>query len=641
MRRSTGALTALLAGRLAWHGVLAHRGLVAASGDDFLRTLIAWDWARSPFLMAWRYAELSWAWLPLPFWVTGSVLRIWMRPDLVPRLLSVALGILSLVLLWRLWARLWDPSAAVAAVFCVATTPWHLWLGGTATAQPLFHCLVAAGILLALSGRPRQMAAAGLAFGLGTAVRPEGWFLAVLWIAWLALGHRGKDRLLRIVSGLLACGFPAIWILAWWHEAGDPFLLVDAGARYQELAMGDAPSLLLRTMQFPLVMLVTSPLLTAFGVVGLVRCRFTLFEARVRTYSWLSLGFLVAMFLSSALGMGTTSAPQRYALLPLALLVPFGVQAVRPGMRRWAVVALVAALGLWGSWHVPRRYTFLWKAGEEIGDLIDTGALPSETLICAQEAWEDFTGAPEPGRSPVPVCEEWGLAVASRRPGSVVCSHRGGFLEARGQPSCRGITFYEIPKALNQETVLLVTRDEGAVNGAPSDFELLALRGPFRIWGPARLGACFTPEQGCPAAERIVGHAFTEGLSLQAVGWESRLLPPRVYLCWQLDRPVAWNVRPHLTLEDAHGQVTRYRLPRLRDAWPSQWLDSNPVTAAEVHVPHGQPAGAYQVRVGIDMGASEVTVGSVVLGSSKRKVLLELLRGKGSGWTTLLKTLLF
>ena len=270
---------------------------------------------------------------------------------------------------------------------------------------------------------------------------------------------------------------------------------------------------------------------------------------------------------------------------------------------------------------------------------MDAGVLPSESLICGQEAWDDLTGAPDTDRSPVLACEEWGLAVASRRPGSVVCSRRGGFLDARGRPTCRGLEYHEIPAALNERTVLLVTRDEGAVRGAPSDFELLALRGPYRIWGPARLGACFTPEQGCPGTQRIVGHALTKGLSLQAVGWESRFLPPRVYLCWRLDRPAAWNVRPHLTLEDADGQVSRYPLPRLRDAWPPRWVDSSPVTAAEVHVPEGKAAGLYQVHVGIEMGAPEVAVGSVVLGSSKREVLLELLRGEASGWTTLLRIL--
>ncbi len=638
MRRTTAGLVTLLAGRAVWQAVLAQRGLVAASGDDFLRTLIAWDWAQSPFFMAWRYAELSWAWLPLPFWMTGSLLRLWMRPDLVPRLLSLVLSLLSLVLLWRLWVRLWNRSVAMQAVVIVATIPWHMWLAGAATAQPLFQCIVTAALLLATSERPLGTVGAGAAFGLGTAVRPEGWILAVLWVAWLAFGARPRGTFHRAVSGVAACAFPAVWGALWWREAGDPFLLVDAGARYQELALGGAPSLLLRALQFPFVLFVTSPLLVAVSVVAVARLRSSLFARGTRAYSWLSLGFVAAMFLASALGMGTTSAPQRYALLPLVLLVPFGVQVVRPGARRWAVVGLIAALGVWASWHVPRRYTLLWKVGCEIGNLQDAGALPSETLLCGQEAWDDVMGASEGGRSPVPACEEWGLAVASRRPVSVVCSRRGGFLDARGEPSCRGVAFRDVPTALTERAVLLVTRDEGPMEGAPSDFELLALRGPYRIWGPAELGSCFFPEWDRSAGKRVVGHLFTEGLSLEAVGWESRFLPPRVYLHWRLDRPTAWTLRPHLVLEDAEGRVTRHFLPRLQDAWPPGWRATDPVTVAEVRVPEGKPAGVYHVGVG--MSGSEVSLGSVVLGSSKREVLLALARGEASGWATLLRTLL-
>jgi hypothetical protein len=639
VKHGTAALAFLLLGRVGWQAVLAHRGLIAASGDDFLRTLIAWDWAHSPFFLAWRYAELSWAWLPLPFWVSGSLLQVWMRPDCVPQLLSFVLSLLSLVLLWRLWGRLWNPSVAVPAIVCVATIPWHLWLGGAATAQPLFQCLVAAGLLLALSGNPAETMGAGLAFGLATAVRPEGWLLAALWLVWLGIGYHRNNAGVRVVSGALACLFPAVWIGTWWYEAGDPLLLVDAGARYQEIALGSAPSLLLRALQFPFVLLVTSPLLVLASLGALVRLRGTLLEPGLRTYSWLAVGSAATMFVATILGMGTTSAPQRYALLPLVLLVPFGVQIVKPGARRWVLAGVIAVLGLWGSWHVPRRYTFLWGLGSEIGSLMDAGVLPSETLVCGQEAWSDFVGARGDRRSPIPVCEEWGLAVASRHPGSVVCSRRGGFFDVRGQSSCRGISFRELPKALDTRPILLVTRNTSSP-GTRHDLELLAVRGPYRVWGPSRLAASFRPQEGCPVGGRLAPHTFTAGVSLETVGWESGLLPPRVYLCWQLAGPTAWGTRPHLALEGADGVVTRLRLPRFGDGWPAGWSRTNACTVAELRVPEGQPAGVYRVGVGVGGSEPEVPLRSVVLGPSKRDVLLALLRGEASGWGTLVKTLL-
>jgi hypothetical protein len=605
-----------------------------------LRVLIAWDWAQSPFLKAWSYAELSWAWLPLPFWVNGALLRVWMRPDLTPRLLSAALSALSVVLLWALWRKPWPQAVAVPAVIIAATVPWHLWLGGTATAQPLFHCLAVGALLAARSSRRFRLEGAGILLGLAAITRPEAWQLVLLWLMWLMAGTRRDAVRHRVISAVLACVFPAAWLLLWWLETGNPLVLLEAGASYQQLATRGAPAYLARIVQFPFVLVVTSPLVVTAALVGVVRRRRDLLTGDARWYAWFSLGFAATGFLAAAAGMGTTSAPQRYAVLPLVLLAPFAVHAVRSGPRRIVLVGVLAVLGLWGSMGVPRQYSSLWRLGRQIDRQLEEGRLPRDTVLCGEEAWDDATGTGTPAASPLLVCEEWGLAVASRQPTRVVCSRRGGFLNSGGRHSCRGLPYHELETASSRSPVLVITRRPGRPRRLPPGYELVSLCGPYRVWGPGSVREAFPGPTGCPGRGRFLEVDFGEGIALRNARWERGLLPARLYLCWRMVGEGAWEARPELRLTAGDGATSTVALGRFRELWPSHWDRGVAALSTEVHVPPGRHPGTYRAVVQVGGNPVEADLGAVVLAPSKRGLLLAFLRGEGVDWTAALKTLI-
>src|SRR5262245_2656053 len=222
-----GALPGLLALKLLLAGALLHAGFVALSGDEFLRALIAQEWARRPFLLSTEFDTASSLWLPLPFWLNGAILRIVPRLSLVPVSVNVTLSLGGLLYLCGIARRLFDHTAGLLTVILVAALPWHVWLSISGMAEiPLLFFLSAAFYYLCrweTQPAARWALLSGLAALGGTMVRPEGWLYAVPLSARFATDGLRTRRWSLLVAAAAPWGFVGCWLLFNYVAYGEPW----------------------------------------------------------------------------------------------------------------------------------------------------------------------------------------------------------------------------------------------------------------------------------------------------------------------------------------------------------------------------------------------------------------------------------
>lgn len=231
---------------LAWLRLSAtwavHRGgVVALSDDDYARIVIAQELAASP-----KLDPSGTSWLPFPFWVTGSFMRLGGGSLEVARMTQ---ALLSIAAIWLLYAggRIAGMSARTAywgAAFA-SILPLSLLLGA-ATVPELPTAALSAFSLLALSRRtPNSGLLAGFAILPATLSRYEAWPIAAV-VALFSMvdafttpppspalpAPRGKGA--RIAGGLLAMLGPVAWILWNQNAHGDALHFLRRVSAYRE-----------------------------------------------------------------------------------------------------------------------------------------------------------------------------------------------------------------------------------------------------------------------------------------------------------------------------------------------------------------------------------------------------------------------
>ena len=214
-------------------------------GDAPVRIEAAERWALSPHL--WRGFGETFQYGPLHLTLLGALLRL--DPDrfLVPRLLSLGFGLLSVWMLFLL-ARRNSVAAAWLAAAGLALDTVHLQASTSAASEVVFLGLLLLCLeLLARSGalplavsapppadtqgtsqaqatRPWPLFFAALSLGAAGLVRYDGWILAALICGLLLL--RVRARLLRLAPLVLFAAVAALPALAWMGqnllESGDP-----------------------------------------------------------------------------------------------------------------------------------------------------------------------------------------------------------------------------------------------------------------------------------------------------------------------------------------------------------------------------------------------------------------------------------
>jgi hypothetical protein len=145
------------------------------------------------------------------FFVSGST------DIVVGRLLSLAFGTLTVVLIFALCHRYWGLGVAVAAGAFAAFSPAAIFNDVAGMAEPIAVSLVLLGIWLT----PRRGFWAGIAWALAAMARVEAWFFAAgLVFAWLLGGRRSaSSRVPLLVGWVLGMGVYAKFLL---DQTGNP-----------------------------------------------------------------------------------------------------------------------------------------------------------------------------------------------------------------------------------------------------------------------------------------------------------------------------------------------------------------------------------------------------------------------------------
>jgi len=226
---------ALVGLKLTISALVLNAGFIAVSDDDFARVVIAQRFAESPVL-----DPSGTSWLPLPFWVFGAVLRA-AGPTLeVARATALALGALSIVLVWRAALVLgWSARAAFLSAALAAVFPYSAYLGAATVPElPAAAAALFGAASLVSNGKTRLLGAFALA--AACASRYEAWAIAAIFSGltlWEALRTRSA---VLTVAGIVAVGFPALWILHGWYVHQAPFFFVTRVTEYRA-ALGLEP----------------------------------------------------------------------------------------------------------------------------------------------------------------------------------------------------------------------------------------------------------------------------------------------------------------------------------------------------------------------------------------------------------------
>lgn len=361
-------------------------GFLAVSDDDFARVVISQRFADAP-----AADPSGTSWLPLPFWVYGAALRLFGSSLDVARAVALALGALSVLVLWwgaqvlGLSRRASALGAAIAGVF-----PYSAYLGAATVPEAPASALTVFGAFTLGSRRFRLLGAAALF--AACAARYEPWAVAAVFSAFTAWdAARARDRRLALAA-VVATAFPLLWIAHGVARHDEAFFFVSRVTAYRAALSPLSEPALGALLRVPALLVLREPELVLTACVAAVIGRATLRRAgpgpasrvvpRLLLTAAALLGFLM---LGEVRGSAPTHHGER-ALLPiwfgLATLVGWGADRalLLNGPQRVRAMGAAAASAVLGSALVrpawPRDAFNERSAEIDIGERARTLAVP-------------------------------------------------------------------------------------------------------------------------------------------------------------------------------------------------------------------------------------------------------------------------
>jgi hypothetical protein len=340
----------------AW--VLA-QGFSHISDDDYARTVIAQQFAHAP-----RLDPSATSWLPLPFWLEGTVMMVAGRSLGVARTVAVTLGAASVCLpyLAMRWAHVPRAAALIAVVIAMAL-PWSAWLSAATVPEGWAGATVAAAAIV-LEGRGAEPWAAA-ALMAASLCRYEAWpACAVLTTFCIGRAQREGRFWHYGVSALVALAGPTAW-MAWnAHAHGSALHFLSRVSAFRQ-AIG-AADLALRDklLGYPEALVRETPEAAVLGSVGLAGMVHSgTLRARWRSAATV-VAAVVAFLVAGDLGDGApTHHPTRALSAAWWILVGMGGDAILVFVRnlpshrgRRALIAGAAVAAVWCAWLPARWY---------------------------------------------------------------------------------------------------------------------------------------------------------------------------------------------------------------------------------------------------------------------------------------------
>ena len=340
-------------------------------GDAVARTELAEKWLQAPHIIT-SYGDGTFQFGPLHLYLVGLALEGVGDKALAGRLVSLLVGVLSVVPLFSLTRRLFGWRAGVAAGLGLSVWGMHLQMSTTAASEALSLFLMLWVFALVAEGlddnRLGPLFGAALVLNLACATRYDAWLFMPL--VSLALLFWGEDRLAGLTRavgfGLLCLPFPLLWMQGNEMAHGDPFYPIHVvnqfHAEWVKSGLSHGPLWRYRLLQvgfWPGVALLTlSPGVALLGMVGMGRAWRTRPDVR-----WIVLAALVpTVYFTFRAAVLLDFVPLgRFTVTQLVLLLPFvalGFEACVGSRGPWArrtlagvcavlAVALPLAMGLY------------------------------------------------------------------------------------------------------------------------------------------------------------------------------------------------------------------------------------------------------------------------------------------------------
>lgn len=332
-------LCALKVAVSAW---ILRRGFTHISDDDYARTVIAQQFAHAP-----RIDPSGTSWLPLPFWLEGSVMWLAGRSLRVARVVAVSIGAASVIAPYAAMRSVCVPrSAALLTAAAAMMLPWNAWLGVATVPEGWAGALVAASAIAMGNTRARPWAAAAL--GLASLCRYEAWPACAVLAAigsWHAI-HEGDARH-ETTCMLVAVAGPLAW-MAWnAHAHGSAVHFVARVSAFRHaIGAADIP-LRDKLLDYPRALASETPEAAALGIVGAAGMMASAaLRARWKWAATTSAAILAFLVWGDVQDGAPTHHPARALAALWWILIGGGVDAIFLFARRWTHERGVWRVGL-------------------------------------------------------------------------------------------------------------------------------------------------------------------------------------------------------------------------------------------------------------------------------------------------------
>lgn len=369
------SLISVLIVRLVLYGLMEAAGyFYGIPWDTFSRTSFAWRWAHQPYFLNDGY------WLPLQFWIVGTVYLI-LRPlsDASSLLVPVAVNQLffsgSTLITGAMAFRLGGRTAVWWTVILVAIFPADIFITYSGLAEPIYiFFILLASYFIAIAFLEHRWTRADWAIGAGVvtllaaATHYIGWFLAFFVI--VVLGYCAVQSFLRrefkafwlYVIGISLCAiFPLLWLFNNFVIFGDPLHFTRTALQYQADYAGNLSLRGKLGIVFK-VLLTTLPILCGLGGFALI------YFARksVQKIFYLAPAFIIfaLLWLSTFLAYTAPYQEPRYVVVFGWAIMPFiagwlSALWLQEGWSKKIVPALIVgtvAFGLFETFHFTNSF---------------------------------------------------------------------------------------------------------------------------------------------------------------------------------------------------------------------------------------------------------------------------------------------
>jgi len=351
--------------------------------DAWSRFHTAENWSKNPGVLPKETSEG--AWLPLHFWLLGSVL--WLtKSEMGLRVFTALLGALTVVFCWAIFRRTFDPRVALLSAVLLALFDFHIAFSITTGSEVPTIFFLAVGVYSWLryssEGKVVWLFLSAIMFSMASLCRFEAWVyapvLALMMLdssqGWVReLSHR--SRVTRALGfGLLASGGALGWMLFSFLRWGDALELVHRTAQLnlQFRAAVLRHSVAFRSFTVPVSLATSlSPLILVLAALGLLLVLVRPLRP-ARSLAVLVLTLFAFNFYSSV-RYETTQA--RYTLLYSWLLFPFALEALRWLVEYWRRAEFSAAAA--GT----VIFFLLWQVGIVVGAAYASPAIADRLAV--------------------------------------------------------------------------------------------------------------------------------------------------------------------------------------------------------------------------------------------------------------------